>query len=152
MGKTRNTPLKQWSVPRLELQAAVITTRLHLLIREELDLPLVGVTFWSDSLTTLQYIVNERRRFKPFVANRVNEIREVSTPQQWRYVPTSLNPADDGSRGMELHKLNSKCRWLCGPSFLLRPDEEWPSLSIGSVSEHDSEVQLEKCVMSIIQG
>ncbi|XP_044175961.1 uncharacterized protein LOC114968359 [Acropora millepora] len=152
MGKTRNTPLKQWSVPRLELQATVIATRLHLLIREELDLPLVGVTFWSDSLTTLQYIANERRRFKPFLANRVNEIREVSTPQQWRYVPTSLNPADDGSRGMELHKLNSKCRWLCGPSFLLRPEEEWPSLSIGSVSEHDSEVQVEKSVMSIIRG
>ncbi|XP_068750963.1 uncharacterized protein [Montipora capricornis] len=108
MGKTRNSPLKQWSVPHLELQAAVIAKRLHLLIREELDLPLVGVTFWSDSLTT--YIANERRPFKPFVANRVNEIREVSTPQQWRYVPTSLNPADDGSRGMKLHKLNLKCR------------------------------------------
>ena len=41
MGETRNTPLKQWSVPRLELQAAVIATRLHLPIRKELDLPLV---------------------------------------------------------------------------------------------------------------
>ena len=29
MGKTRNTPLKQWSVPRLELQAAVVSTCLH---------------------------------------------------------------------------------------------------------------------------
>lgn len=45
MGKTRNSPLKQWSVPRVELQAAVIATRLHLMTRKELDLPLVGVTF-----------------------------------------------------------------------------------------------------------
>ena len=134
MGKTRNSPLKQWSVPRLELQAAVIATRLHLLIREELDLPLVGVTFWSDSLTTLKYIANKRRRFKPFVANRVNEVREVSTPQQWQHVPTLLNPADDGLRGMEQHTLNLKCHWLCGRSFLLYPEEEWPSLSIGTVS------------------
>jgi len=37
MGKTRNTPLKQWSVPRLELQAAVVSTRLHMFIHDELD-------------------------------------------------------------------------------------------------------------------
>ena len=53
MGKTRNSPLKQWSVPRLELQSAVVATRLHLLIRDQLDIPLQGVTFWTDSLTTL---------------------------------------------------------------------------------------------------
>lgn len=53
---------------------------------------------------------------------------------------------------MELQNLNLKYHWLCGPSFLLRPEEEWPSLSIGSFSEHDSEVQLEKSVMFITQG
>ena len=93
MGKTRNTLLKQWSVPRLELQAAVISTRLHVLIHDELDLPVHSVTFWSDSLTVLYYITNEKRRFKPFIANRVTEIHDVSAPEQWRHVSTSLNPA-----------------------------------------------------------
>ena len=78
MGKTRNTPLKQWSFPRLELQAAVVPTRLHVLIHDELDLPVHSVTSWSDSLTVLQYITNERRRLKPFIANRVNEIGRAS--------------------------------------------------------------------------
>ena len=68
MGKTRNTPLKQWSVPRLELQAAVVSTRLHVLIHDELDLPVQRVSFWTDSLTVLQYIT-EKIRFKPFIAN-----------------------------------------------------------------------------------
>ena len=63
MGKTRDAPLKQWSVSRLELQAAVIPIRLHTLIREELDFPVHGVSFWTDSLTALQYISNKRRRF-----------------------------------------------------------------------------------------
>jgi len=54
--------------------------------------------------------------------------------------------------GMELHKLNLKCHWWCRPAFLLCPEEEWPSLSISSVSEHYSDVQLEKSVMSITQG
>ena len=152
MGKTRNSPLRQWSVPRLELQSAVVATRLHLLIREELDIPLQGVTFWTDSLTTLQYITNEKRRFKPFVANRVNEIHEASTPQQWRHVPTSLNPADDGSRGMKLHNQDSNCRWLSGPSFLLKPEEQWPVRRIGNIPEDDSEVQVERTVMVIDRG
>ena len=96
MGKTRNAPLKRCSVPRLELQAAVVSTRLHVLIHGELDLPVHSVTFWTDSLLVLQYITNEKRRFKPFIADRVNEIQDASAPEQWRHVPTSLNPADEG--------------------------------------------------------
>ena len=152
MGKTCNSPLKQWSIPRLELQSALVATRLHLLIRDELDIPLQGVKFWTDSLTTLQYITNEKRRFKPFVANRVNEIHEASNPQQWRHVPTSLNPADDGSRGMKLHDLDPNCRWLSGPSFLLKPEEHWPVRRIGNIPEDDSEVQVERTVMVIDRG
>ena len=110
MGKTRNTPLKEWSVPRLDLQGAVVSTPLHVLIHDELDLPVHSATFWTDSLTVLQYITNEKRRFKPFVANRVNEIHDASTPEQWRHVPTSLNPADEGSRGIEIHSLKPNCR------------------------------------------
>ena len=78
MGKMRNPPLKQWSVPRLELQEA-----------DELDLLVHSATFWMDSLTVLQYITNEKRRFKHFVANRVNEIHDASAPEQWWHVPTS---------------------------------------------------------------
>ena len=152
MGKTRNSPLRQWSIPRLELQAALVASRLHLLLREELDTPLHGVTFWSDSLTTLQYITNEKKRFKPFVANRVNEIRKASTPQQWRHVPTSLNPADDASRGLDLRALKSNCRWLTGPSFLLEPEDQWPIKRIGNIPEDDNEVQVQSTVMMIDRG
>ena len=53
MRKTRNTPLKQLSVPRLELQSTVVSTPLHVLIHDELDLPFQRVTFWTDSLTAL---------------------------------------------------------------------------------------------------
>jgi len=111
-------------IPRLELQAAVVSTRLHVLIHDELDLPVHSVTFWTDSLTVLQYIANEKRRFKPFIANRVDEIHDASTPEQWQHVPTSLNPADEGSRGMAIHSLKPNCRWLSGPTFLLQPEDQ----------------------------
>ena len=103
-------------------------------------------------MPTLQYITNEKRRFKPFVANCVNEIHEASTPQRWRHVPTSLNPADDGSREMKLHDLDPNCRWLSGSSFLLKPEEHWPVKRIGNIPEDDSEVQVERAVMVIDRG
>jgi hypothetical protein len=83
MGKCRNAPVQEWSVPRLELQAAVISSRLHKLIDKELELSITRTFFWSDSMTTLQYIKNKKRRFRPFVANRLSEIHDVSSPNEW---------------------------------------------------------------------
>ena len=82
----------------------------------------------------------------------MNEIHEASTPQQWRHVPTSLNPADDGSGGMKLNDLDPNCRWLSGPSFLLKPEEHWPVRRIGNIPDDDSEVQVERTVMVIDRG
>lgn len=56
MGKTRTAPLKQWPVPRLELQAVVIAVRLHVPIGEEIGLLFNGVTSWADSFIASQYI------------------------------------------------------------------------------------------------
>ena len=98
-GKTRNAPIRECTIPRLELQAAA-TARLSKIILKELD-PKVDETFdWSDSITSLQYIKNKMRRFQTFGANRVAEIRETSSPEQWHHVPGVINPADDGSRGV----------------------------------------------------
>ena len=97
MGKTRNAPIKEWTIPRLELQAAVLAARLSKTILRELDLPVCQTFFWSDSMTSLQYIKNETRRFQTFVANRVAEIHETSSPEQWHHISGVINPADDGS-------------------------------------------------------
>ena len=78
MGRTRNVPIKEWTILRLELQATVLTVRLSNSILKELDLQVDGTFFWSDSMTSLQYIKNQIRRFQTFVANRVAEIHETS--------------------------------------------------------------------------
>ena len=46
----------------------------------------------------LGYIQNESRRFYVYVANRVQMIRNVSEPNQWRYIDTAINPADLATR------------------------------------------------------
>ena len=152
MGKTCNSPFKQWFVLRLELRAAVVSMHLHELIHDELDLPVHSVTFWTDSLKVLQYITNEKRRFKPFVANRVNEIHDASAPEQWRHVPTSLNPADEGARGMEIHSLKPNCRWLSGPKFLLQPEDQWPVQEVGNIPDNDKEIRVVSHVTLISLG
>ena len=50
----------------------------------------------------LGYIRNELKRFKVFVANRVQNIRNHSDVSQWKYVKTSKNPAGFASRGLEV--------------------------------------------------
>ena len=60
------------------------------MLLDELTYAIGKITFWSDSQTTLQYIKNETKRFQTYVANRVTEIREVTSPDQWRHCPEGL--------------------------------------------------------------
>ena len=126
MAGNRVDPLKQLSMPRLELQAAVLAVRLNCLIKQELTVNIEDTIFWSDSKTVLQYIANESRRFHTFVANRVSEIHDASNLAPWRHVSGRLNPADDCTRGLRVAELNHHCRWLAGPNFLSQPEDSWP--------------------------
>ena len=105
------------TIPRMELSAAVLATRLDQMIRRELDLSVDSSTFWTDSTCVLRYIENKDKRFQIFVANRVSAILDQSTATQWRYVETSLNPADEASRGMTVEALLKNDRWSQGPLF-----------------------------------
>jgi hypothetical protein len=63
-----------------------------------------------------------------FVSNRIQEIWEKSSPDEWRFVPTDLNPADIPSRGAHLASLAVNQMYLSGPSFLSMPETEWPTM------------------------
>ena len=74
MAKSRVTPSKITTVPRLELQAALLAVRLSKLLNQELA---IGAKefFYSDSEVVLGYLENDAKRFHTFVANRVQEIK-----------------------------------------------------------------------------
>jgi len=148
MAKSRTAPLQYVSVPRLELQAATVAVRVHSLLLKELDLNITDTFFWTDSKLVLQYIYNECRRFKTYVANRVSEIRDLSQPSMWKHCPGELNPADDASRGMSADNILSKKRWLCGPDFLLKPETDWPNDEPGDLPEGDPEIKKERPVFA----
>ena len=123
-------PLKAMTIPRMELSAAVLATRLDQMIRRELDLLVDGSTFWTDSTCILQYIENKDKRFQIFVANHVSAIFDQSKATQWWYVETSPNPADEASRGMTVDVLLRNDCWSQEPSFPKQPKKTWPQRPI----------------------
>jgi hypothetical protein len=145
ISKSRVAPMRQMTIPRLELSAALLAVRIDRMLHKELDLDLANSVFWTDSMLVLQYIKNETKRFHTFVENRVSEIRDSSVPSQWRYVNTAVNPADDISRGLSADDLVLSKTWLHGPDFLWRDCSEWPSdVEAGESQLLDSDPEVRK--------
>ena len=115
--KSKVTPLKVQTIPRLELQAAVQAAQVSAHLRRELRTKLATEVFWTDSKVVLGYLHNTTKRFHTFVANRVQQIHQLTEERQWKYVPSADNPADLASRGTTTAGLNNSI-WFHGPRFL----------------------------------
>ncbi|XP_070854661.1 uncharacterized protein [Drosophila suzukii] len=124
------------SIPRLELQKAVLGTRLMDTVRLGHSVAINDIVLWSDSKTVLRWIGSIHRRYKQFVSNRVAEILESTKVSQWRWVPTADNAADDATRSQYHVDLNYKSR-LGGPAFLRQPAGSWPQPESGVEQDLD---------------
>lgn len=151
-GKARVAPLKQTTIPRMELIAGVLAVRMDRMLNKELQLQLERSIFWTDSTTVLKYICNETKRFQTFVANRTAFIRAATDVHQWRYVGSKENPADEASRGMRADAFLANRRWMNGPGFLYRPEEEWPKpdVDLCVIDSDDPEVKRSLVVNTIV--
>ena len=126
LAKSRVHTLKPKSIPRKELQAALLASKVIPTLKEVFpDIPII---LWTDSQNVLAWIQSDSRQFKPYINNRVSAILENTLPEQWRWVDTSNNPADISSRGMQLSELKECQLWWRGPSFLWNKEVAWPPL------------------------
>ena len=104
--KTRVAPLKELSIPRLELMAALILVKRMVNVEDALasQQSVKRSKLWLDSQTALFWIMN-RGEWKQFVKHHVNEILKLSDKGDWRYCPSQENPVDIGSRGTSASEL-----------------------------------------------
>ena len=75
LSKARVAPMKVMTVPKLELQAALLAARLKREICQALTVTVDKVFMWTDSTMVLQWI-NSTNKHPIFIANRVSEIVE----------------------------------------------------------------------------
>ncbi|XP_066927410.1 uncharacterized protein [Clytia hemisphaerica] len=143
MSKSRVAPVKQISLPRLELEGALLAANLAEAVVYGMETEFKARYFWTDSMLNLQYINNEVRRFKAFVANRVTEIRESTSPQQWHHINGGSNPADLATRGMSIKEMIAG-KWLQGPDFLYDETIKTSDKPIDLLPETHEEVKKEK--------
>ncbi|CAH8485099.1 unnamed protein product [Dicrocoelium dendriticum] len=125
ISKSRVSPIRTVSIPRLELTAAVLNVRMSAKVIEEMALH-CSTTFWTDSMVVLKLLRSVNGRFPTYVANRITTIQQYSHPSQWRYVNSKQNPADIASRGLSTSLKKEIHQWLHGPQFLVQPPSSWP--------------------------
>ncbi|XP_058817628.1 uncharacterized protein LOC131680927 [Topomyia yanbarensis] len=99
MTRSKVAPLKYQSIPWMELQAALLGTRM----------------------------MQTHRNYKQFVVYRVGEILSSTDPANWRHVPSKDNLADCLTKWGKDTVPDSNGRWFNGRnSFLYQDMQNWP--------------------------
>jgi hypothetical protein len=134
MAKAKVTPLRIKTetevkeIPRLELMSALIATRLGKTITDNHKEIKFSRFFWSDSEVVLRWIHNKNVRLLKYAIGPIEEILDHTQREEWRYVPTAMNPADLCTKFKKMDFGDSHSSWFTGPEFLKKNEECWPQV------------------------
>ena len=98
-GKARVAPMKALSIPKLEMQAALLASSLKEDTLRALSIDVNRTFLWNNSTTVLQGL-HSVDKLPTFIANRICEIKELATVDQWFHVIKGDNTADTGTSGI----------------------------------------------------
>lgn len=146
-GKTRLAPKKsKQTIPKLELIGIVIGMRLAKTIFDVSKHKISQINIASDSEIALSWI-KKSGKVPIFVDNQRNHILKLKRqfqsqgmPVSFFHVPTALNPADAGTRGVSYQEV-TKIGWIKGPCWLSNPEALSQLKEIANIDgDYDEEV------------
>ncbi|GFU42745.1 integrase catalytic domain-containing protein [Trichonephila clavipes] len=114
-------------------------------VKHALKISNIKTYFWTDSSTVLTWIIR-REQWSVFVANKISEIRKLTTSEDWFHISTDQNPADILSRGCGPKQLQKR-KWWQGPDWLKNSKEQWPKSAV-NINEKKVEIEKRKSVIS----
>ena len=131
MSKSKIAPKNRITVPRLELNGAVLAKRLKEFLVTEMDVEFDKVYHLVDSSTVLGYLHKLDSKLKPYEGIRVSEIQtsgifQDGRLQGWSWVEGDQNPADWATKPRSVLELHADGFWQTGPTFLTKDYSQWP--------------------------
>ena len=143
LAKSRLAPLKETllTIPRLELQAALIAARMKGIVLYEISFKPRAIFLWTDSKTVLRYIQDKKGHFPMFVMHCINEIKQLLEISDWHYIPSEQNPADLCTKTQTDFKLIQQ-KWFSGPETIKQTTLDLKEINIRNQFEENSEINI----------
>ncbi|GFX53933.1 integrase catalytic domain-containing protein [Trichonephila clavipes] len=116
--KTRVAPIKQLTIPRLELCEALLLAELISVIQKALRTKPAECFLWTDSTIVLSWLMKPPIKENIFVKNRITKILNLTSTDEWHHIPGKLNPADCATRGLSSQQLMNADYWWKGPDWI----------------------------------
>lgn len=142
LGKENVAPKHGSSITPLELCGTLLAVQIYDIAVSALDIAVDCFQFHIDSEVVLDFMNYRVRRFYMYVRNRIERILRTTTPEQWTYVPTYMNPADCATHSLPASQMQNS-PWLQGPGQLYKKCQSEVMPGNGTFSLVDPETDKE---------
>ena len=153
MAKCKIAPKGMVSIPRMELNGAVVGNRVKNFLLKETNLKFGKVFQLVDSSTVLGYVQKECGKFRPYEGIRVAEIQSSNKLENgrlvgWAWVSGDVNPADWCTKPRQVKDLMGGF-WENGPDFLSQDEAFWPIKFSYKKEILEGEIRIPKGIYSV---
>ena len=146
--------VKEHTIPKGELRAAVLATHLAHAAKFNLGSQFKSAMYITDSSIALFWINLDTRPLNVTVRNCVVDIRRFSSPSQWYHIESALNIADIGTRYAEVSETGPQSNWQNGMPWMSMEKEKMPIKTMEQIkmSQEDSRIASQEIKNNNVSG